>query len=158
VRFHATVGETCLNTCVTSVTTSTDPETGLGSRISVLVADDDPRMLDTLTALIASRPFLQLVGVAVNAADAVSIATRTRPRVALIDVRMPGGGPCAARSIREASPGTRCVAVSAYGDQDSVRAMREAGVVDYLVKGAVSVADLVLAIRQADEQGEDAPA
>jgi DNA-binding NarL/FixJ family response regulator len=140
---------------VTSVTTSPDPETGVGSRISVLVADDDPRMVDTLTALIESRPFLQLVGVAFEAAQAVSIAARTRPRVALLDVRMPGGGAYAAHSIREASPHTCCVALSAYGDQESVRAMREAGAVDYLVKGAASVADIVRAIQRAADHGED---
>jgi DNA-binding NarL/FixJ family response regulator len=142
---------------VTSVPTSPDPGAEIGSRISVLVADDDPRMIDTLTALIDSRPFLQLVGVGFSAADAVSIATRTRPRVGLLDVRMPGGGAHAARSIREASPRTRCVALSAYCDQESVMAMREAGVFEYLVKGAASVADIVRAIRRAAGLGEDRP-
>jgi DNA-binding NarL/FixJ family response regulator len=140
------------------VTASSDPATGAGPRISVLVADDDPRIVDCLTALIESRPSLQLVGVAVNATEAVSIATRIRPRVALLDVRMRGGGPSAASSIREASPRTRCVALSAYGDQDSVRAMREAGVVDYLVKGSACVAEIVRAIERAADEGEDRPA
>jgi DNA-binding NarL/FixJ family response regulator len=142
---------------VTSETTTPDPDAEVESRISVLVVDDDERMVDTLTALIESRPFLQLVGVGFNAADAVSIATRTRPRVALLDVRMPGGGAYAARSIREASPRTRCVALSAYCDQESVMAMREAGVFEYLVKGAASVADIVRAIRRAAGLGEDRP-
>jgi DNA-binding NarL/FixJ family response regulator len=142
---------------VTSVTRSPDPDAEIGSRISVLVADDDPRMVDTLTALIESRRFLHLVGVGFNADDAVSIASRTRPRVGLLDVRMPGGGAYAARSIREASPCTRCVALSAYLDQESVMAMREAGVFEYLVKGAASVADIVRAIRRAAGEGEDRP-
>ena len=139
---------------MTSVTTS-PPDVEVVSQISVLVADDDPRMVDTLTALIESRSFLQLVGVGFNAADAVSLATRTRPRVGLLDVRMPGGGAYAARSIREASPRTRCVALSAYCDRESVMAMREAGVFEYLVKGAASVADVVRAIWRAAGEGWD---
>lgn len=141
---------------MTSVTTS-PPDAEVASQISVLVADDDPRMVDTLTALIESRPFLQLVGIGFNAADAVCIATRTRPRVGLLDVRMPGGGAYAARSIREASPRTRCVALSAYCDQESVMAMREAGVFEYLIKGAASVADIVRAIQRAAREGRDRP-
>jgi DNA-binding NarL/FixJ family response regulator len=139
------------------VTASRDAETVVGSQISVLVADDDPRIVDCLTAVVESRPFLQLVGVAENADEAVSIATRTRPRVALLDVRMPGGGASAARSIREASPLTCCVALSAYSDLESLTAMREAGVVDYLVKGKACVADIVGAIQRAADQGEDRP-
>jgi DNA-binding NarL/FixJ family response regulator len=139
------------------VTTGPDSDGEGGSPISVLVADDDQRMVDTLTALIESRPFLRLVGVGFNAAEAVSIATRTRPRVALLDVRMPGGGPSAARTIREVSPRTCCVALSCYRDLESLTAMREAGVVDYLVKGAASVADIVGAIKRAADQGDDRP-
>jgi DNA-binding NarL/FixJ family response regulator len=135
----------------------TEPEAGARSRISVLVADDEPRMIECLSALIESRPFLELVGVACDGGEALSLATRTRPRVVLLDVRMPGGGASAARSIREASPDTRCVALSAYGDADSIRALREAGVVDYLVKGTACVADLVRAIERAAGPGEDRP-
>lgn len=142
----------CLTTHVPSMTTIPDAGTGPEPRIDVLIADDDPRMVETLTVLIESRPFLRLVGVAVTAADAVSLATRTRPRVALLDVRMPGGGASAARSIREASPLTSCIALSAYRDVESLRAMHEAGVADYLVKGVASVADLVGAIQRAAEE------
>jgi DNA-binding NarL/FixJ family response regulator len=77
--------------------------------------------------------------------------------VALLDVRMPGGGASTARSIRAASPRTRCVALSAYCDLDSLAAMREAGVVDYLLKGRASVADIVRAIRRAAGQDGDRP-
>jgi DNA-binding NarL/FixJ family response regulator len=70
---------------------------------------------------------------------------------------MPGGGAYAARSIREASPHTCCVAFSACCDQESVKAMREAGVSKYLVKGAASVADIIRAIEHAADQGEACP-
>lgn len=120
-----------------------------GSRITVIVADDDEAMVDALSAVIESRPFLKLVGVGYDAEEAVSAARRLRPRVALLDVLMPGGGPQAARSIREASPGTSCVAISAYINQEWVSSMRAAGALEYLVKGAASADDIVNAIRHA---------
>jgi CheY-like chemotaxis protein len=57
------------------------------------------------------------------------------PDVALLDVRMPGGGgPHAAREIRWRSPDTRIVALSAHRDERSVDNMLANGATSYLVK------------------------
>lgn len=62
-------------------------------------------------------------------------ALELQPALALVDVRMPGGGPAAARGICEASPATRIVALSSNDDAESVRLMLAAGATSYLVKG-----------------------
>jgi EAL domain-containing protein (putative c-di-GMP-specific phosphodiesterase class I) len=63
------------------------------------------------------------------------MASRFQPDVALLDVRMPfGGGPKAAREIRERSPGTRVLALSMLDDRSAVLEMIRAGAVGYLVK------------------------
>ena len=60
--------------------------------IGVLVADDEPEVRAALAELIEAEPGLRLVGTARDAEEAVELAGRSRPDVALVDVRMPGGG------------------------------------------------------------------
>jgi EAL domain-containing protein (putative c-di-GMP-specific phosphodiesterase class I)/DNA-binding NarL/FixJ family response regulator len=106
------------------------------ARIRVLVAEDDPSVRDALAALIEDEQALELAGAAADATAAVELADRERPDVALLDVRMPGGGANAARGIKRHSPETRILALSAHDDRTTVLGMLEAGVVGYLVKGS----------------------
>jgi EAL domain-containing protein (putative c-di-GMP-specific phosphodiesterase class I)/CheY-like chemotaxis protein len=107
------------------------------SRIRVLIAEDEPGVRQALAELIASEESLELVAAAAHAVQAVEFALRHRPDVALVDVKMPGGGgQRAAAGIRTASPQTRVLALSAYDDRASVMAMLRAGAVGYLVKGS----------------------
>jgi EAL domain-containing protein (putative c-di-GMP-specific phosphodiesterase class I)/AmiR/NasT family two-component response regulator len=105
--------------------------------IRVLVAEDDPAVRGALSALIREEPRLKLVAAVSDADAAIAAAERERPDVALLDVRMPGGGGArAARGIKRACPETRMLALSAYEDRDTVLEMVEAGVAGYLVKGS----------------------
>ncbi len=105
--------------------------------IRVLIADDQDIVREALADVIHADSSLQLVGSAVDAREAATMAEVLRPDVALLDVRMPqGGGPQAARDIRRLSPETRVVALSAYGDSETVFTMLEDGTISYLVKGA----------------------
>ena len=105
--------------------------------VRVLVADDAPDTRRALADLVITEPSLELVGLAGDAKEAVALAHRERPDVALLHVRMPGGGgPRAARGIRRRSPRTRVVAFTAYGDLSTVAQMLDAGADGYLVNGA----------------------
>jgi EAL domain-containing protein (putative c-di-GMP-specific phosphodiesterase class I)/CheY-like chemotaxis protein len=109
---------------------------GVNAHVRVLVADDEPDLRDALTDLLAHEPSLALVGAASDADEAVSMARREQPDVALVDVKMPaGGGPRAAREIVRTSPRTRVIALSAFEDRATVLEMLRAGAVGYLVKG-----------------------
>ena len=78
---------------------------------------------------------MELVGAVKDAAEAIEVALREHPDVALVDVKMPaGGGAHATREIRR-SPQTQLVALSAYEDRRTVLEMLRAGVVGYVVKG-----------------------
>ena len=99
------------------------------------MADDNALVRDLLHAVLGrSRDFEVVVAVA-DASGAIAAAGEHHPDIALVDVRMPGGGPAAARGIRKASPGTRIIALSSYDDAVSVRLMLAAGAVSYVVKG-----------------------
>jgi EAL domain-containing protein (putative c-di-GMP-specific phosphodiesterase class I)/ActR/RegA family two-component response regulator len=117
------------------------------SRIRVLIAEDEPGVRQALAELITGEASLELVGAAGHANQAVELAGTHRPDVALLDVKMPGGGgPRAAKGIRSSSPQTRVLALSAYDDRRSVLEMLRAGAVGYLVKGS-SPRQIVEAIR-----------
>jgi EAL domain-containing protein (putative c-di-GMP-specific phosphodiesterase class I) len=117
--------------------------------VRVLIADDDEMNRETLAEIVERSDELELVGVAKDADEAIQIATLQRPDVALLDVRMPGGGgPRAASEIRWRSPGSRIVALSAFGDDRSVDDMLANGAISYLTKDA-SFDDIVDAIVRA---------
>ena len=105
--------------------------------IRLLIADDDPAIRLVLSALAARHEDLDLVGEAEDAAQAIELTARRRPDVVLLDFDMPGGGGvAAAMAIRDASPTTRIVALSADDSQGAQYDMSRAGAVGYLVKDA----------------------
>jgi signal transduction histidine kinase len=117
-------------------------------RITVLIAEDEPAVRSALADLIRTDDELELIGAVGDADQAIDLAGRHRPDVALLDVKMPaGGGPRASREIRALSPHTRVVALSAYEDRATVLEMLRAGAAGYLVKGT-SAGEIVEAIRR----------
>lgn len=104
--------------------------------IRVAVADDDPLMLDAVADLLRADPAIEIVGLAKDAVEAIEMIAATAPHVALIDVRMPGGGGVAvARALAEEPEAPRLIAFSASSDRDAVTMMLAAGAVGYLIKG-----------------------
>ena len=116
--------------------------------IRVLIADDNQHSREVLRALIGLEPDLEVVGAAVDAEEAINLASQHAPDVAIVDVRVPGGGGRrAAEGIALASPTTTVIALSAYDDARSVLEMFEGGVGEYVAKDAPSEA-VIEAIRR----------
>lgn len=117
--------------------------------VRVLVADDDPMIRLALSEVLAAEADLQVVAIAEDAVQAVALAEAHGPDVAVLDVRMPGGGGThAAREIRVRSPRTQLLAFSAYDDSGTVDELKRLGVREYLIKG-VTNAEIVAAVRRA---------
>jgi AmiR/NasT family two-component response regulator len=57
--------------------------------IRVLVADDQPMVRAGFGMIIGAQPDMELVGEAADGVQAVEMALRLRPDVALMDIRMP---------------------------------------------------------------------
>jgi len=118
------------------------------TELSVLISDDDVMIRDVLKEVLEEEPDIAVVAVAADADEAIRLAERHRPAVAVLDVRMPGGGGArAAREIARCSPGTAILAFSAYADRASIAGLAAAGVTEYLVKGAPNSA-IVEAVRR----------
>ena len=103
--------------------------------IRILIADDHDVVRRGLRALLDLDPALEVVGEAVNGAQAVHFAHRLRPDVVLMDLAMPElDGIAATEVIHRELPNTSVVVLtSLLEDEPIVRALR-AGAVGYLLK------------------------
>jgi DNA-binding NarL/FixJ family response regulator len=134
---------------MTTVTPDDSPDSA-DSPLSVIVCDDNVMLLETLSEVLGAQPDLRVVGTACNGEQALRLAHRHQPNVVILDVRFPGGGPSVARDLARCSPASRIVAFSAYDDKGSIEQMLEAGVSEYVLKGA-SNRELLAALRRVAE-------
>ena len=119
--------------------------------LRVLIADDHPLFRDGLRAMFESEPDIELVGEASTGQEAVDLAARLLPDVALMDIQMPDlDGVEATRRVIAVSPKTKVLVVTMFEDDDSVLAAMRAGARGYVVKGMRS-ADAIRAIRAVAE-------
>ncbi|MGW7201083.1 response regulator [Streptomyces chryseus] len=118
-----------------------------GTPWRVILCDDNAMLLEALCEVVRAQPDLEVVGTAVNAEQAIALVRRHEPDLVVLDVRFPGGGHFVAEEIGRCSPGSRIVAFSAYGDKGSVEEMRNAGVAEYVLKGATN-RELLAALRR----------
>ena len=124
-------------------------EQATSGRVRVLIADDDEDMRQLVGGMIETDSALELVAVAADADEASRLAEENRPDVAVLDVSMPaGGGPAAASRIKERSPSTGVVALTALDTPDTMLEMLRAGAVSFLVKGTAPE-EILRAIRNA---------
>ena len=122
--------------------------------ITVLICDDDVRICAALEAVIDSQPDLVLAAIAHDSTRAIALARQHRPRLAIVDVRMPGLGPTAVRGIREHAPDTKILAFSAQSREEAADAMLRAGAHHYLPKGT-SLSEILATIRRLAHAGTD---
>jgi DNA-binding NarL/FixJ family response regulator len=107
------------------------------SALRVVLADDHPVVRAGLSALLASLPDVEVVGVAADGHEAVKEVVVQRPDVAVLDLQMPQlDGFAAIREIRRVAPEVAVLVLTMFDDEDSLFAAMRAGARGYLVKGA----------------------
>ncbi|MEU8620736.1 response regulator transcription factor [Streptomyces sp. NPDC048623] len=116
--------------------------------IRVLIADDQVMVRQGFTVLLNAEPGIEVVGQAVDGADAVARAAELDPDVVLMDIRMPGmGGIEATRLITAPADATAKVLVLTTFDLDEyVYEALRAGAAGFLLKDA-SAEELADAVR-----------
>ena len=116
-------------------------------KIRLLIADDHPTFREGLSRLLEDEEDLECVAKSADGMEAVKLAEKLRPDVAIIDVSMPNlNGIEAAKQIRAACPATAILMVSAFDYQSYILASLQAGATGYMSKDT-PLADLVRAIR-----------
>jgi DNA-binding NarL/FixJ family response regulator len=115
--------------------------------IRVLIADDHGVVRAGLRALLVAEPDLQVVGEAASGDEAVRLAVRRQPDVALMDISMPGlDGIEVTRSLAEQVPKVRVLLLTVHEDPALLREALRAGAAGYVIKRAVE-SELINAIR-----------
>lgn len=130
-----------------------------GRTIRVLLADDHAVVRQGFRLILASQEGIEVVCEAGNGREAVEMAVRHKPDIAVIDVSMPElNGIEATRRILEDCPHTRVLALSMHKDAVYVREILRAGARGYILKDAIDT-EFVQAIRAiARGQGYLSPA
>jgi DNA-binding NarL/FixJ family response regulator len=126
-----------------------------GRPINLLICDDHRILTDALSMIVERDEELRLVAPAVHDPErAVELSRTELPDVVLMDVEFKGGmsGIEATRRIKEASPATKVVIMTAHDDERVLVEAVEAGASGFL--GKDEPADEVLRAAKAAAEGE----
>ena len=117
--------------------------------VTVVIVDDHALLRTGTRRILDEADGFEVIGEAADGDDAVELVSRLRPRVLLVDIRIPGrNGIEVVQAVASASPETRSIVLSAYDDDAYVQAALAAGAAGYLLK-TVPAPDLVQAVRAA---------
>jgi DNA-binding NarL/FixJ family response regulator len=123
------------------------------SSVTVLLADDQRLVRESLATLVGLLDGVELVATASDGEQACALAAEHEPQVVLMDLRMPRmDGIEATRRLRESNPDTQVIALTTYADDESVLGALRAGARGYLTKdsSAEDIRDAILAVAAGD--------
>jgi DNA-binding NarL/FixJ family response regulator len=105
--------------------------------IRVLIADDQRLVRAGFRMILAGESDIEVVGEAGDGDEAITLASRLRPDVVLMDIRMPGlDGIEATRRIVAGEPGVRVVILTMFDVDEYVFEALRAGASAFLLKDA----------------------
>ncbi len=101
----------------------------------VLIADDVLETRRNTRLMLADNPMVDIVAIAHDGQEAVDLAIKHQPDIALLDINMPKmNGFEAFQEMHKIFPTMACVIISAEDDNQSFRAAMNIGAREYLVK------------------------
>lgn len=121
--------------------------------IRVLMADDEALIRAGIRLVLELAGDIDIVAEASNGADAVELARKHLVDVALLDIRMPVlDGLAAAERIIKATPRTKVIMLTTFGEDDYVARALRSGAAGFLLKDTPPD-DLIRAVRVAATGG-----
>jgi DNA-binding NarL/FixJ family response regulator len=119
--------------------------------ITLLIADDHPALRAGLRILLEKAPDIQVVGEAQESFEVQRLVARLKPRILLLDLKMPGFSPAELEKwVRQNYPETNTLVLTAHDRDAYLAGMMEAGAVGYFDKKEC-IDRLIDAIRRAAE-------
>ncbi|MFE9928208.1 response regulator [Streptomyces sp. NPDC005533] len=120
----------------------------MSTPIKVMIADDQMMVRQGFTVLLNAQPDIEVVGQAVDGADAVAKVAELDPDVVLMDIRMPGMGGIEATSVITGVPDAtvKVLVLTTFDLDEYVYEALRAGASGFLLKDA-SADQLAEAVR-----------
>lgn len=116
--------------------------------IRVLLAEDQAMLRGALATLLDLEEDMAVVGEAASGDEALAVARKSRPDVALLDIEMPGkDGIATAVELADMLPDCRIVVLTTFGRPQYLRRAMAAGASAFLVKDSPA-RELAAAIRR----------
>jgi len=120
-------------------------------KIRLLIVDDHTMVREGFAAILANYPDIEVIGQAADGIQAVEIIKKEKPDVVLLDMMMPNqDGLTSIPKIKDVSPNTRILVVTAFAENDLVYQAIKAGALGYILKDATRD-QLLQAVRDVDQ-------
>ena len=125
-------------------------------KIKVCIVDDNRELVALLEEYISEQPDMEVIGVAHNGQDCLSMLEQVSPDVLVLDIIMPHlDGLAVLERIKESQKGTsipNVIMLTAFGQEDVTKKAVELGA-SYFILKPFDMENLVNHIRQSGEKG-----
>jgi DNA-binding NarL/FixJ family response regulator len=107
------------------------------NKIKVLIADDHRVVREGLIVMLQSTGECEVIGQASTGEEAVLLAHKLQPDVAIVDLQMPGmGGIEAIQRITQQTPKVKVIVLSTFDQDEYIYQSVHAGAKGYVLKGS----------------------
>ncbi|OSM42279.1 hypothetical protein BCY76_015385 [Nesterenkonia sp. PF2B19] len=107
-----------------------------GDLVRVLLADDQPLLLQGIATILDAQPDLAVVGTASSGQEAVEMADRLRPDVICMDIEMPGVDGIEATAQVRGTGTAEVIMLTTFNREDYLLRALQAGASGFLLKTA----------------------
>lgn len=109
----------------------------MADKIRILIADDFQLLREDLRELISKQPDMEVVGMAANGRDIITLAEQVPHDMILMDIEMEqvNAGIYATKKILQNNQEDQIIFLSVHETEDIVVTAMGAGAIDYLIKG-----------------------
>lgn len=103
--------------------------------INIVIADDHNLFIDGLKLLLKDEPGMQVMDIANDGKELLSLLPLIKADIILLDINMPGlNGLDAAKFIKQSYPDLKIVMLSTYNDEHLIEKAKSLGANGYLLK------------------------
>ncbi len=121
--------------------------------IRLHIVDDHQMMIDGLRALLGDEPAFKIIAESNNGKVALAKIEKEQPDVLLTDISMPEmNGLDLTKAVKEKFPNVKIIALSMFGERNTISEMLQAGISGYIVKNT-GKQELVQAINKVASGG-----